>query len=547
MIPFELSTEESALVRGGFFRRSRENKGKTNMKQLKFMLAAATAISLATASQAAEQTNKLVDNENFDSATVGAAATTLPGYSYAGATAADNESVVKAGGYNGSANALQVNTGTDPLLRALKQIQGSAQALDLASYKSVYIDTMVQFTVTPAGDEVTPSTDDKLMIYLKEDLTEGSEATNLVIRAAAWDVDEGAFVEGGREYIVDEAEITPNNWYRLVVKAKAVSLGEGSGYLPVFQVCLGGDTDDNLLYTSVESGLEDSLSDSVDFTSEFISMTVENVDGAAAGSDPLKLTHVGFAGEGLVDNLTVATVKEVTTVDFTIAWDASGFSAVTYTINGGDAVTPENGVKFAINPGDDIVITPVLAAWYKRTDSSALTYTDVTAASTSVALTAAKTAEVDDSGNVTVKENTTATDLGIAAGSAFADANTTVLGNLMTWAIAATKGGATTAAGAATLVNSMTFDANDNPTSDAAKAYLLDCAATKEAIEDAREDFKLTISFDENGAPVVEGPDGAETYKNGNIVLKGRASLSEGEWATADSAAHNFFKAFLTK
>ena len=38
LIPFSLSTEESALVRGGFFRRSRENKGKTNMKQLKFML-----------------------------------------------------------------------------------------------------------------------------------------------------------------------------------------------------------------------------------------------------------------------------------------------------------------------------------------------------------------------------------------------------------------------------------------------------------------------------------------------------------------------------
>jgi hypothetical protein len=125
------------------------------MKQLKFMLAAATAIGLATASQAAEQTNKLVDNENFDSATVGAAATTLMGYSYAGATATDNESVVKAGGYNGSANALQVNTGTDPLLRALSQVQASARKLDLTSYKSVYIDTMVQFTVTPAGDTVT--------------------------------------------------------------------------------------------------------------------------------------------------------------------------------------------------------------------------------------------------------------------------------------------------------------------------------------------------------------------------------------------------------
>lgn len=519
------------------------------MKQLKFMLAAATAIGLATASQAAEQTNKLVDNENFDAIEAGTAATEITGYSYDGATAADNESVVKAGGYNGSANALQVNTGTDPLLRALKQTSATAQALNLNDYKSVYIDTMVQFTVTPAGDTVTPGADDKLMIYLKEDLTEGSEATNLVIRAAAWDVDEGAFVEGGREYIVDEAEITPNNWYRLVVKAKAVSLGEGSGYLPVFQVCLGGDTDDNLLYTSVESGLEDSLSDSVDFTSEFISMTVENVDGESAGSDPLKLTYVGFAGEGLVDNLTVATVKEVTSVDFSFTWSDEKISAVTYTIGAvtGQAVTKGAAIT-GYEPGTTVTLTVTPATWYKLASADAITYTVPDAVGEPQSLDAYVTAaaSADESGNVTVTENTTATDLGITAGGYAGVTDTTVLGNLMTWATAAAKGGAT-AATAATLVNSMTFDDNDNPTSDAAKAYLLDCAATEEAIEDAREDFKLTISFDKNGAPVVEGPDGAETYKNGNIVLKGRASLSEGEWATADSAAHNFFKAFLTK
>ena len=512
------------------------------MKQLKFMLAAATAIGLATVSQAAEQTNKLVDNENFDSATVGAAATTLMGYSYAGATAADNESVVKAGGYNGSANALQVNTGTDPLLRALSQLQASAQELDLTSYKSVYIDTMVQFTVTPHGDTVTPGEDDKLMIYLKEDLSDAeAPVTNLIVRAAAYS---DGFVDGGREYVMTTPDpVEPNTWYRLVVKAKVISLG--SGYWPVFEVYLGGDTEEFQLSANNESGI-DAINEDYDFMANFVSLQIQSEDGEAAGADTLSLQYVGFAGEGMVDNLTVATVTEVTTVDFTIAWNTDGFSAVTYTINGGSALTPENGVKFTINPGDDIVITPVLADWYKRTDSSALTYTDV-AANQSVTFAASKTADVDDSGNVTVTENTTATDLGIAADSAFADANTTVLGNLMTWATAAAKGGATTAAGAATLVNSMTFDANDNPTSDAAKAYLLDCAATKDAIEDAREDFKLTISFDENGAPVVEGPNGAATYKNGKIVLKGCASLSEGEWATADSAAHNFFKAFLTK
>ena len=67
MVLFPLSTEESALVRGGFFRRSRENKGKTNMKQLKFMLAAATAVGIAAAAQADTQTNYLFgDNTPTD-------------------------------------------------------------------------------------------------------------------------------------------------------------------------------------------------------------------------------------------------------------------------------------------------------------------------------------------------------------------------------------------------------------------------------------------------------------------------------------------------
>ena len=516
------------------------------MKQLKFMLAAATAIGLATASQAAEQTTKLVDNENFDSATVGAAATTLMGYSYAGATAADNESVVKAGGYNGSANALQVNTGTDPLLRALSQLQGSAQALDLASYKSVYIDTMVQFTVTPAGDTVTAGEDDKLMIYLKEvpAVTDDGgnvttpASTKLIVKALEYKAGSSEYSEELEDFIVTEpvanvtesevtyedrsaVAVTAGTWYRLRVDTVLV---DG---VPMFTI---------------------KLNDALIVPAEKLHLAGETGSPyfpSLLGTADTTLQYVGFAGEGLVDNLTVATVKEVTTVDFTIAWNADGFSAVTYTINGGSALTPVNGVKFTINLGDDIVITPVLADWYKRTDSSALTYTDVAAASTSVALTAAKTAEVDASGNVAVTEGTTATDLGITAGGYAGVTDTTVLGNLMTWATAATKGGAT-AANAASLVNSMTFDANDNPTSDAAKAYLLDCATGQ--VEAEADKFKLTISFDENGAPVVTGPDGsAETYKNGNIVLKGRASLSEGEWATADSAAHNFFKAFLTK
>ena len=156
------------------------------MKQLKFMLAAATAIGLAAAAQAdGVKETKLIDNENFDAIAVDTAATAIDGYSYAGATAADNESVVKAGGYNDSANALQVNTGTDPLLRALEAAGSVATPVPLTAEKSVYIDTMVQFTVTPEGDTVTAGGEDKLMIYLKEDLSDAEKHhTGCHLRAA---------------------------------------------------------------------------------------------------------------------------------------------------------------------------------------------------------------------------------------------------------------------------------------------------------------------------------------------------------------------------
>ena len=67
---------------------------------------------------------------------------------------------------NSTANALQVNTGTEPLLRKIDATGNMAVPLDAT--KKVYIDTMVQFTVTPEGDTVTAGDNDKLMIYLKE-------------------------------------------------------------------------------------------------------------------------------------------------------------------------------------------------------------------------------------------------------------------------------------------------------------------------------------------------------------------------------------------
>ena len=176
------------------------------MKKLKFMLAAATAIGLASATQAAVDTYA---STGFEKLTVGTNVTTgvieegaADSYFwYAGATAEDNESVIAAAGDmtgiarpRGAATVdagrdkiLQVSTGTDPLMRTYKALNGSVPQNPSTLTADTYVDTLVQFTVTPYTDTVTPGAADKLMIYLKESVTTNefgeitSASTNLVV------------------------------------------------------------------------------------------------------------------------------------------------------------------------------------------------------------------------------------------------------------------------------------------------------------------------------------------------------------------------------
>ena len=228
MIPFELSTEESALVRGGFFRRSRENKGKTNMKQLKFMLAAATAISLATAAQAGA-TDKTLFNEDFDDYTADQVVTEITGFSFEG-TEGDNESAIIKQAEGDMA--LKVNTGTDPLLRAL-DYQSSVNDLDFAdeeaAINSVTIDTTVEFTVTPEGDTVAATDDDKLLIYLKEETVDDVKSYALRVMTAEYTpavpsprpgVDGTPAVFNRTDVKISNKTIEPNTPYSLQVTTK---------------------------------------------------------------------------------------------------------------------------------------------------------------------------------------------------------------------------------------------------------------------------------------------------------------------------------------
>ena len=497
------------------------------MKQLKFMLAAATAIGLATAAQAADP----LFTDTFEDGVMPA------GYSYVPVSDNDNdnESAIVDNGYN-SSKALQVNTGTNPLLRAL-DYDGKANAVNLteAKLKSVYIDTMVQFTVTPDGDPVTAGDEDKLMIYLREVPAAGETpaSTKLMVKSRTFTPANGrnpAVFGDKDDYELKGITVVPGEWYHLVVEA---SLNDAQ--FTQFRIKMAKGNEDLVLLTN-EAGLI--ATDNTLFPSLQGAYSEENAPKACS------LEYVGFAGEGMVDDL--AFTKDVegeTAVDFTFTWTTAGISSVTYTIGDAAAVSVTSGVKIenlAANTVLTIAITP--ADWYKVNDGATLTYTaDKVGASADLDGLVTKLAEVTtdpETGaeKIVVSETTTPAQVGVVAGS-FKDepAGSAELNKALTWAT--TKAGAT-AANAGAKVGELDFSNTEE--TPAEQAYLLNCAPTAEALQEAKDNFKFP-EIVPGQTPAID-----DSQYNGTVTVKGKKSLSDAEWVK-DCPNASFFKAFLTK
>lgn len=344
------------------------------MKTLKFMLAAATAIGIASVAQAGQNRNAstgfeklpqgtkvitgIIDNKIGD--------TDVNSYfCYVGANADDNESEIVAFTDNATpvtrpsgitnfdgadatsrANALQVSTGTDPLLRTFRPVANSAPQAGEEITTSTYIDTLVQFTVTPSTDTVPPGDDDKLMIYLKETATTTTgddgvavvtTATNLVVKGGYL---ESAASASQKEYVVQNIPVEPGVWYRLTVEAIPASvvnkdMGPQLG-LMVFRVkingvdCVfGGDT----INTSDQNVVVFFMQNQELFQAIGTRQVVLSLKAATSSTSKNALQAVGFAGEGLVDDLVITDVDPaVRTVNFTLAFDENKVTAIEYTI-----------------------------------------------------------------------------------------------------------------------------------------------------------------------------------------------------------------------
>lgn len=365
------------------------------MKTLKFMLAVATAVGLASAAQAAQNTGASTGFEKLAQGTkVGSSVVDNESnrsyFWYAGATADDNESeIVAATGLDGvtrptghskftgadatsRANALQVSTGTDPLLRTFLEAPADGNLTYENLVSSTYVDTLVQFTVTPATDTVTPSAADKLMIYLKETSTvtdndDGTQttvsSTNLAVTAGYLQANMSS---AAKVYTAQNVSVKPGEWYRLTVEAipaKTVnsSVGEQVG-LVLFKIKIN----DTLCKFDSMPGEQSAIPYfGQTFAQDAFNMQVVlSLQASMSGADTKnKLQAVGFAGEGLVDDLVITTTDPAATVvNFTLVI-GEGINVVDYTIGGVSYGTNTDGKEIEDVPvGSTVTIDTVYYA-----------------------------------------------------------------------------------------------------------------------------------------------------------------------------------------
>ena len=302
-------------------------------------------------------------------------------------------------------------------------------------------------------------------------------------------------------------EIEPNEWYDLKVSASAVNLGDGR-YLPTFGITVGN--------TALDAKV--ALANGDVNTKLFPAIT-------GAEAEPT-LTYVGFAGEGKVDDLLVWTVETVSSVDFTLTL-GTGVSAVTYVIGSADPVKITETKTLEKLEAAKITISAIdYLVGYKAGVNVAGEY-DVSADG----LTIDAAEVVINDGTAEGSTATTAADLQIT-NAKFANDSPAQLTKLTTWAKNYSVSLST--------VNGMTF-ADEEVESE---AYLLNCAPTAEAVEDAKAAFKFpaitagevpAVYVPEDGynvEPKIFGADSIEALKTSEVP------------ATAD---HKFFKAVLTK
>lgn len=239
-----------------------------------------------------------------------------------------------------------------------------------ASEKSIYIDTMVQFTPTETedGSESDVGDDAKLAIWLNVATDEsGAATTNLCVRGAQLDYAGNA--SATTFTIVNKTDILPGKWYRLTVETIASLDPDGDQYgesIPGFIIRLDGEV---LVADkcTVTDDVKELYADA-DVSDVFAKVLANQAFASIKGAEVAALTAVGFKGSGAIDEFLATDVEPtfdavITTVDFTLAW-GEGVSAVKYTIDGASEQDAVNGQAIKVDAGKKVTVAATPADWY---------------------------------------------------------------------------------------------------------------------------------------------------------------------------------------
>ena len=351
------------------------------MKRLLFAIAGAAAFSAFAADPAAGANDiSFVGFENYT------ADRTVIGYGDDGqsgnslwACAGDDASLVKTyGGDNAAApnltsypstfadggdKYLALDTNGSELQRIFDT---QTNSINVAA-SGTYIDTLVQFTPSESAPTAGDLTGAKLAIWLGVDSV--NNTTNLMVQAGIVAADGTV---SSHEYKLN-ASAEPNTWYRLTVtalknitKAPADIMSQ-DGFLNGFQIKLDGTllqaaTDTAFAEGYITGTLLDAQWGWLNAETDAATLTLLRSNTlfpsiAGVGSDDT-LTSVGFKGTGAIDDFVVTTEMPDFTppgIDFTLTWP-QGYTAVSYTINGGDPVAIDGNTVFPISVPDGAVV-----------------------------------------------------------------------------------------------------------------------------------------------------------------------------------------------
>lgn len=318
----------------------------------------------ALAFAVAAQGGDLVPNEGFETFNVGDSVTNVNNFTFQeGADQAGDLSTVQAyavgealpettvslpdGFASSGEKYLKLSTEDGTLFRNVTT-EGTAQTIPGTG---LYVDTVVQFTVTDPTDRPTPDAADKFIVWLEPGTGETASETNVCVYAAGYEwLDDGSPTRvTNKVYKLtgdygDNGTIASGSWHRLTVMAiRNAYNGSLSGVsIPGFRIYIDGKLAQSIDTHIYDLSHNESPQNFQNAASDFIDGAVS--DGTTPTTffpsmiDGATLTKVGFSGEGKVDDIviteTMPDIEDMNPVEFQIAWDTSVISSIKAEVGG---------------------------------------------------------------------------------------------------------------------------------------------------------------------------------------------------------------------